>query len=211
MTLAEHDRIANLTIFHFDRIFGSNVAFCEKEPIEFFYEAYSKKPDDLIKAIVKEIHEEHFRTIGNIQRAVKTTNSFDKKCCKCKKILDSTFFRKVYDKKYQFTHLFSYCKSCCTIMARERYQKNVQHREKHLERCERYKKKYHDRVVLSKKECYERNKKKYIAQVQEKRGLSKKWWDELPEDKKNELLTENGFKKANRNVKLSIWRKHLKQ
>jgi hypothetical protein len=210
MTVAEHDKIANLTNFHFNRIFGSNAKFCEKEPIEFFYEAYAKKNnDDLIKAIVKEIHEEYFKTIGNIQRAAKQESSFEKKCCKCKKTLDSSCFRKVYDKKYQFSHLYSYCRSCCTILARENYQKNAHYREKHIERCERYKDKYPDRVVLSKKECYERNKKKYYYKAQERRDLSKKWWNDLTPEKQKLLMDKNNLKKSNRDAVLKMWRSSL--
>lgn len=200
MTKQEHDKIAGYSQKHFSRIFGEKAKFSEKESVEFFYDAFAEKPADIYKAILQKIHEHYFRTIGKIQRSSKEVNSYEKKCNRCKVTFDSSNFYQLYDKRYEFKHLSSYCKKCSSEMSKENYPK---YKHSYLKAS----KKYHDKNPEIKKISYEKNKEKQLALSYEKRRLSTEWWDSLSQEKQTKLLKKYNLKKPNRDAKLTAWRK----
>ena len=194
MTQKEHDVLARFAEFNFKKIFGINQKFTDAEPIEFFYEAYSKKPIDIHEAIVREIYDHYYKTIGSIQKSSKNGNC-EKKCNGCKKTLQKDSFLIKYDRKNDF-HFLSYkCKECLSAdkkkkmldleyrekvnqKKREYYQKN---KEKHLERGKIWAANNKDKVNASTKKWRENNKEKmkeihrnYELNNKEKIALRKK-------------------------------------
>lgn len=206
MTQKEHDELHCFAKKHFNRIFGSISGFSEKEPIDFFYDAYAEQPVNIYKYIVKKINEHYFRCIGKIQRSCKEINSYEKKCNRCKVTFDSSNFYQLYNKKYEFKHLASYCKKCCSEKSIEDYRNIESYREKQLKRSEKYRKNNPEKVAKTRAYSYEKNKEKQLALSYEKRRLSTEWWQTLTDELKLFYLEKYGFKTANRNLRLKAYR-----
>lgn len=123
MTQQEHDRIELFTKNNFNRIFKEKEVFAFKEPIELFYDAYSKKPVDINKAIIREIYDHYYQSIGLVQKTSKQGDC-EKKCNVCKKTLPKDNFYKMHDKKNDFDFLSWQCKSCFSEYKKQWREKN---------------------------------------------------------------------------------------
>ena len=197
MTQKEHDELADFAEKYFKKVFGNIAKHCQKESIEFFYDAYAKNTDDIYKAIVHEIHQEQRRTAGSLQMKVLVEKSYEKKCNRCKKVLDSSLFYEHYRKEFYYKWYSYCCKKCYIEIGKDKWANDENYRNNQIQKRKERMLKNPLKYKYSKEKtrayyynniekCKEKNKNWRANNIEKVKKYNKNWDENNKEKRANQ-------------------------
>jgi hypothetical protein len=211
MTQKEHDELEKFTIHQMQKRFRWSSLKSKKEPLDFFYDAYVKNPENIHKAIFVEISNHYYTLVGELQRSNPRNERFEKKCCNCKQMLDSSFFKIRYNKINNFHHPNSYCRKCDSELNKKYIQNNEEYRLKVYKRNSLWAKNNKEKVSETKQIWYQKNKIKIHLRQKENKEKCIAFFNSLKTDEISLLFEKYKVPKINMRYKLKIYINELRK